>query len=169
MRFTDGLWESRNGYKLHRAHSLWEWRAEDKQVHFMVPCTEIRSLRDTISGPVLHFTITAPRKDILAVKVYHFTGKKERGPVFDLDVSYMDTQVCETEQEILITNGKMKAVVSKTGDFGIAFYYDGRFLTKCGEKVRPMSQTQNMRRINCVIITEETGETAGTKIISGKC
>ena len=24
--------------------------------------------------------------------------------------------------------------MSKTGDFGIAFYYDGRFLTKCGEK-----------------------------------
>ena len=156
MRFTDGLWESRNGYKLHRAHSLWEWRAEDKQVHFMVPCTEIRSLRDTISGPVLHFTITAPRKDILAVKVYHFTGKKERGPVFDLDVSYIDTQVCETEQEILITNGKMKAVVSKTGDFGIAFYYDGRFLTKCGEK-------------GTAYVTEETGETAERKIISGKC
>lgn len=63
MRFTDGLWESRNGYKLHRAHSLWEWRAEKDQVHFMVPCTEIRSLRDTIAGPVLHFTITAPKAE----------------------------------------------------------------------------------------------------------
>ncbi|MCA5960835.1 hypothetical protein LC724_10990 [Blautia sp. RD014234] len=79
MRFTDGLWESRNGYKLHRAHSLWEWRAEKDQVHFMVPCTEIRSLRDTIVGPVLHFTITAPKADILAVKVYHFTGKRSAG------------------------------------------------------------------------------------------
>lgn len=134
MRFTDGLWESRNGYKLHRAHSLWEWRAEKNQVHFMVPCTEIRSLRDTIAGPVLHFTITAPKADILAVKVYHFTGKKECGPYFDLDVSYRDMEVCEMEQEITVTNGRMKAVVRKTGDFGIAFYFDGRFLTKCGEK-----------------------------------
>ena len=104
MRFTDGLWESRNGYKLHRAHSLWEWRAEKNQVHFMVPCTEIRSLRDTIAGPVLHFTITAPKADILAVKVYHFTGKKECGPYFDLDVSYRDMEVCEMEQEINVTN-----------------------------------------------------------------
>ena len=111
MRFTDGLWESRNGYKLHRAHSLWEWRAEKDQVHFMVPCTEIRSLRDTIVGPVLHFTITAPKADILAVKVYHFTGKKECGPYFDLDVSNREMEVCEKEQEITVTNGRMKAVV----------------------------------------------------------
>ncbi|MCA5960834.1 hypothetical protein LC724_10985 [Blautia sp. RD014234] len=43
-------------------------------------------------------------------------------------------EVCEKEQEITVTNGRMKAVVRKTGDFGIAFYFDGCFLTRCGEK-----------------------------------
>ena len=49
MRFTDGLWKDRDGYRLHRAHELWEYEIKEDCVKAMVPCCEIRSLRDTIN------------------------------------------------------------------------------------------------------------------------
>ncbi len=134
MRFTDGLWQSRNGYQLHRAYSAWEWEITENQVKVMVPCREIRSLRDTIDGPVLHYVFWAPGKDMIAVKIFHFLGGNKRGPEFRLNIEEVRPEISEDDKEIHMKNGDMELVIQKTGDFGFQFYYKGNLLTQSGEK-----------------------------------
>lgn len=134
MRFTDGLWHSRNGYRLHRAHSAWEWKISENQVKVMVPCTEIRSLMDTTQGAVLHYVFWAPRKDMIAVKIFHFLGGIQKGPEFQLNLEEAPVEITEDEKEIHMKNGNMEVIIQKTGDFGFRFYYKGSPLTGSGDK-----------------------------------
>lgn len=134
MRFTDGLWQSRNGYQLHRACEAWEWKLEEKQVSVMIPCTQIRSLKDTIHGPVLHVVFTAPRENMIAVKIFHFSGGQSRGPDFELELENTAPIIWEMDGKIHMKNGKMEVMIRTAGDFGFDFYYDGRYLTGSGDR-----------------------------------
>ncbi len=134
MRFTDGLWHSRNGYRLHRAHSAWEWEIGENQVKVLVPCRKIHTLRDTISGPVLHYVFWAPRRDMIGVRIFHFLGGSPKGPEFALNLEDTPVDIREDAGEIRMINGDMELVIQKKGDFGFRFYYKGRPLTDSGEK-----------------------------------
>lgn len=135
MWFTDGLWQPKIGYSVHSAHNAWEWKVEDKKVKVFVPCNEIRSLKDTIGGPPnLHFEFAAPRKDMIAVKIFHFIGKRKIGPEFELNYDEIEPEIIEDESVIRMKNGRMEVVIHVEGEFGFEFYYDGKYLTGSGKK-----------------------------------
>ena len=129
MRFTDGLWKDRDGYRLHRAHELWEYEIKDDCVKAMVPCCEIRTLRDTIHGPALHFVFRAPAPDMISVEITHYSGRVKRGPEFTLNRQDTEFEVTDSEDEIRIKNGRMTVVVGKKGMFSYKFFFDGKLLT----------------------------------------
>ncbi len=134
MRFTEGLWQDRCGMKLHRAQNLWRCSAGNGQIKAMVPCRQIHSVADTISGPVLHFTFSSPREDMISVRISHFTGGMEKGPYFSLSLEEPEVLVEEDEKSVTMTSGKLMVVINKTGLFGFTFYYDGVFLTTSGSQ-----------------------------------
>ena len=129
MRFTDGLWKDRDGYRLHRAHELWEYEIKEDCVKAMVPCCEIRSLRDTIHGPALHFVFRAPAPDMISVEITHYSGRVKRGPEFTLNRQDTEFDVTDSEDEIRIKNGRMTVIIGKKGMFSYKFFFDGKLLT----------------------------------------
>jgi len=135
MWFTDGLWQPRNGYAVHSAHGAWEWKISGGKVFVLVPCNEVRTVEDTSGGhPNLHFVFSAPRADMISVKIYHFLGKQKKGPEFALDCEAVTPEITETEDGIRMRNGRMEVVIRTKGLFGFDFYWDGTFLTGSGNK-----------------------------------
>lgn len=134
MRFTEGLWQDRCGYKIHRAHNAWRYEITEQRVRVMVPCFEIRTMKDTTSGPLLHFEFSSPGIDMIAVRVFHFSGEVESGPEFALSRSNLPMNVTEDENTITMESGRLKAVINKTGVFAYNFFYDGKRITGGGNK-----------------------------------
>lgn len=129
MKFTDGLWTSRGGYAIHHAHKVWEYHIEDDKIWVMAPCMEIRTMHDTTRGPVLCFTFSAPREDMIRVRIEHFTGTDEPGPFFTLYEQEAKPVITDGEKHIELQSGRTKVVIDKEGDLSYRFYYDGHLLT----------------------------------------
>lgn len=134
MRFTEGIWLDRSGLKLHRAQEMWRCQVEKDSIQALVPCHEIRIMNDTTYGPVLRFSFTAPRKDMISVKVSHFKGLEHKGPDFELCTEDAGATTTDGEAEMTLRSGKLELRIQKKGLFGFAFYYDGKPLTSAGEK-----------------------------------
>ena len=134
MKFTDGLWLKKSGTSLHRAHDMWRYRIEGDEIEVLVPCREIRGMHDTTEGSCLTFRFSAPRTDMISVKVLHYAGRIKRGPYFGLDLDKPAVDIVDSEDTITMTSGKLQAVLCKKGNFGYHFYYDGKPLTWAGNR-----------------------------------
>ena len=134
MKFTDGLWLKKSGTSLHRAHDMWRYRIEGDEIEVLVPCREIRGMHDTTEGSCLTFRFSAPRTDMISVKVLHYAGRIKRGPYFGLDLDKPAVDIVDSEDTITMTSGKLQAVLCKKGNFGYHFYYDGKPFTWAGNR-----------------------------------
>ena len=134
MRFTDGLWRDRIGYKLHKAEKMWSYEIKDNSIRIMVPCHEIRTLADTTGGVSLNFTFSSPYEDMISVRIEHFTGVLDTSPKFKLNKSDPKVDIIDDNETLAISSGKMKAIIQKSGLFSYTFYYDGKPLTGGGNR-----------------------------------
>ena len=84
MRYSDGAYKPAPGYRFHRAAEVYEIQEMDTGVRLFVPCVPVRGLGDTSYGPAITVELTAPRRDVIEVRAYHYNGKDEKGPFFTL-------------------------------------------------------------------------------------
>jgi alpha-D-xyloside xylohydrolase len=134
MRFTEGLWQERCGFKLHRACEMWRYEKSGGEVRFMVPTREIRTLRDTTGMTMLHFTFSSPADGMIAVKIGHFEGGVERGPAFALASGGGALETEDGEDEVTLKSGKTRVIIHKKGLFRYEFYHGDTFLTSGGNR-----------------------------------
>lgn len=135
MQFTEGIWMDRCGLKVHRAQKLWRYELYPDAVKVMVPAHKIKDISDTTRGPVLTFIFTAPREDMISVKVTHYRGKTVKGPAFSLNLqNNAAPQILDGEKELTFRSGRMETRIAKEGPFGFAFFYDGRLMTSAGNQ-----------------------------------
>lgn len=128
MKFTDGLWVVKPGVTLSNAAQV-----RDVQVHadhVMVYASRMPMTHRGMSlqGPLLTLRFSAPRPDIIALKLSHFTGSARKEPKYDLNSEACALQVEQTDDDIRITAGKMTAVIQRS-PFALTYYYDGELLT----------------------------------------
>lgn len=129
MRFTDGAWSPRTGYKLHPATYLWKYEIEEDKIHAFVICHPLNTSDDLTLGPALEYTFSAPVEDACRVQAVHFKGAIRKEPAFDLNFSNPKVQILDEENQIVMINGKMRVEIKKGDQFEYLFYYDGKFLT----------------------------------------
>lgn len=128
MKFTDGFWVVKPGITLSNAAQV-----RDVQVfpdHVMIYATRmpIEHRGMTLDGPLLTLRFSAPRADILSLKVSHFTGSARREPLFALNTEACALEVADGADSVSITAGRLTAVITKS-PFALAYYYDGKLLT----------------------------------------
>lgn len=94
----------------------------------------------TVNGPLLTIELTAPRENIIGVKLTHFKGTKKKGPRFELVPDPAHTPVIQDgEDNLAFASGTLSATVDKrSNNWSIAFSrQDGpaeHFLTQTGLK-----------------------------------
>ena len=81
MKFTDGQWLLQPGVVAHYAGEAYSIAsADDKKLVVYAPVRPIKERGDTLQGPLLTITLSAPLPDIVRVRIEHFTGGLTRGP-----------------------------------------------------------------------------------------
>jgi len=133
MRFTQGYWLTRTDFDMSYATQCVRVIPSKDQMEVIACCHPVRNRGDLLDGPTLHVTFSAPRKNIIRVKLTHFEGTRRRGPFFGLNEEPVEAIFSEDEQYATFTSGDLTARVLKAeGRWQVDFLASGKLLTSSG-------------------------------------
>ena len=122
MRFTDGYWLLRPGYRVDRPRSVDSVVEADRSMIVSCPTAKITGRGDTLNLPVLTVTFTAPAPDVIGVTIKHFAGLAERGPAFQLNTADVAPVIdIPDDGPVSFSSGELTARVSRTGEWTCDF------------------------------------------------
>ncbi len=130
MKFTDGLWQSRPGWRLQHPCGIQEIRVDTDGIHLLVLCKEMRSPGDLTDATTLEYHFYAPGEDMIGVRITHFAGAARRGPAFELNTTPGCGRCQDSEKRLTLVSGSARVEIDKEGPFAYRFYYGERLLTR---------------------------------------
>jgi len=80
MRFSNGYWMIKQDYVMSYATQCVRANKSDKALQVISACRPVNHRGDVLDGGTLTVTFTAPRKNVIRVKVTHFAGAGSRSP-----------------------------------------------------------------------------------------
>ncbi|HVO40155.1 MAG TPA: alpha-xylosidase [Spirochaetia bacterium] len=135
MKFTDGYWGLKEGVQLFAPAETRDVRIGADSVTVFASCKLIRHRGDTLNTPMLTFTFSSPREDVIAVHVCHFKGGRRRGPSFQVNADPRHAPKIErTEEAVTLSSGRTAVRVRTSGAWAVDFTFEGRRITGSGEK-----------------------------------
>jgi alpha-D-xyloside xylohydrolase len=149
MKFTDGQWLLRPGVTAHYATEAHSIALVGEQLIIHAPTRPIKDRGDTLQGPLLTVTLSAPSQDVVRVRIEHFAGGVARGP--HLPIAPQTDRVAyvhDDSQTATLTTGELTARVHRK-TWGITFEAGDRVLTTSGW--RGISYMQTADRGNHVV------------------
>ncbi|MGG6309342.1 alpha-xylosidase [Paenibacillus macerans] len=130
MKFTNGFWDNKKGFKVLNPMDVRDIEREDGKVRLHAACRQIRHKGDTLNGPMLTAEFSSPMPDVIRVQWTHYAGKRARGPKPEWAAANEGTAVFgEDEHTLTLTSGGLQVAVNKAGIWGTEFSYAGRKLT----------------------------------------
>ncbi|WPX08286.1 alpha-xylosidase [Anaerocellum danielii] len=135
MKFTDGFWRVKEGVRLYYPAHVYDYEIAKDSVVIFAPAQFITHRGQTLQGPVFTMRFSSPFEDVIRVQIWHYKGQKDKKPYFEF---YKEEGYCplieDFSDSIVITSGKLKATVSKKGEWGVTYYYEDKYLTRNGYK-----------------------------------
>ncbi|MBP3428022.1 MAG: alpha-xylosidase [Clostridia bacterium] len=133
MRFTNGYWMTRQEFAMSYATQCVRTIRSESALQVLSACRPVSHRGDTLDGGTLTITFTAPRKNIIRVKITHFAGTKVKEPRFETYEEAVTPVIDEGEDYVSFTSGELTARVSKAhGQWQVDYIADGRVLTTSG-------------------------------------
>lgn len=130
MKFTDGTWQSRPGYRLQHPCGIQEYRVDGDGIRLLVLCKDMKSPGDMTDATSLVYSFTAPRADMVRVSIAHFLGAPRKTPAFQLNAEPGCGRAWETEDLLILESGDCRVEIEKRGHLRYRFYYGDRLLTQ---------------------------------------
>ena len=136
MKFTNGYWLIRDGVTLQRPAEVHDIEIRNDELVVHAPVTRILSRGDTLNKPVITVSFTAPRPDVIAVKIEHFAGRRESLPRFELETAPTTPVITRDEeaQTVEFASGRLTARVALSGPWHTDYLWDGEVLTSSTER-----------------------------------
>ncbi|KHD34564.1 alpha-glucosidase [Clostridium acetobutylicum] len=128
MKFTNGYWLIKEGYKIINPKVAYEIKIEDKKATIYAPCTTIENRGKTLDGGMITIEITSPLEDVLKVRIYHHAGYLKVGPYFEIEDKKLDLVCEESSLQVKIKSGNLCAKVDKE-NWRIGFYNKEKLIT----------------------------------------
>ena len=133
MKFTNGYWLTRSNFTMTYATQCVRVEREAERLHVLAAGRVVRTRGDMLDGGTLDVDFTAPRPDVIRVKITHFAGRVDREPHFTTYEEPVTPVMTDDEGEATFTSGKLTARVLKAqGQWQVDFIADGRVLTTSG-------------------------------------
>lgn len=134
MKFTHGYWVIRENFLMNYAQQWVRTEERENALRVLTACHPIRHRGDTLGGGNLEIEFSAPRKNIIRVKLTHFKGQNKQLPAFETYEEDVATEIHENAQNVSFTSGQLRAEVQKPegGDWQVAFYAGEQLLTYSG-------------------------------------
>jgi alpha-D-xyloside xylohydrolase len=143
VKFTDGFWLMRPGVRpsYPRAGGDVETGPDGLTVH--APAVPQRHRGDSLTGPVVTVTLSAPAPDVIRVRVTHFAGAAPELPAFPILAQPGEVAVAVTDETAELTSGALSARVDRGERFRLSFHAGGRELTGSGVKAMALLDTDH--------------------------
>ncbi|MBQ7867133.1 MAG: alpha-xylosidase [Clostridia bacterium] len=147
MKFTHGYWVLRENFTLNYAQQWVRTDVKGDSLHIKSACHPIRSRGEGVGGAALDITFTAPRPNIIRVKITHFKGMKEPCPRFETYEQPVQPVIAEDEKQVIFQSGELRAEIQKPagGEWQVAFYGGDRLLTTSGYRSMGHAWERNTR------------------------
>ena len=129
MKFQNGMWMAKQGYQISFPQEAYDSKINDQSVTVYGPYRKVEHRGGTLNVGILTVTLTAPRKDIISVKLTNFAGVGEKGPAFCLDTDETSLQIKQEGDCCVFQSGGLSAEINVKGNWGLRFSYNGRELT----------------------------------------
>jgi len=129
MKFTDGYWLTKPGVTAYGCAEIRHIELTGNKLTAFVAPFPVTHRGQTLAGPLLTIEITAPRQDILGIKMYHYKNTAPKAPAFGLNLDKQELTLETTDELYTVKSGKMTAILDR-GRFSLTFLYDGKVLTR---------------------------------------
>ncbi len=129
MKFTNGYWLIRSNYSMLYATQTVRVTKRPDELHVISACRHVHSRGETLGDGALEVSFTAPRENIIRVKVTHFAGKYVNPPKFETYEQDVTPVIEENDEYVSFTSGKLTARVSKGDNWRVDYIGDGKTLT----------------------------------------
>ncbi|ADQ45494.1 glycoside hydrolase family 31 [Caldicellulosiruptor kronotskyensis 2002] len=135
MKFTDGFWRVKDGIRLYHPAHVYDYEISKDSTTIIAPAQFITNRGQTLQGPVFTIRFSSPFEDVIRVQIWHYKGQKDKKTYFEF---YKEEGYCPLievfSESIVITSGKLKAVINKKGEWKVEYYYEDKYLTRNGYK-----------------------------------
>ncbi|MBO4927971.1 MAG: alpha-xylosidase [Clostridiales bacterium] len=129
MKFTDGLWAVKEGYSVDYPKEISDIDYADSGITLFAPYREQNKITDSIGCGLLSVRIRAVGANMFSIKITNHRGSRAAKATLDLNRSIIKPVSSENETHYIYSSSLLEVRFSKSGDWGISFYYSGRFLT----------------------------------------
>ncbi|MDP4181519.1 MAG: alpha-xylosidase [Bacillota bacterium] len=135
MKFTDGFWLNREGINIYNAAKVYDMETDKDSITVYAPHLNVQDRGQTLMGPLLTVRFSSPMPDVICVQVYHYKGKADRGPRFDVQKDENIKVKIENNQDYaLLKSGNLNVKIGKRDNWRIDFCDNDRPLTNSGWK-----------------------------------
>ncbi len=134
MKFTRGYWMIRENFTMNYATQCVRVEKAPDALKVLAACRTVRGRGDILNSATLEVTFTAPRENIIRVRVTHFAGRADRSPHFATRGEQTAPVITEDDGSVCLTSGALTARVCKAeGSWQVDFLgRDGQVLTTSG-------------------------------------
>jgi alpha-D-xyloside xylohydrolase len=128
MKFTDGFWLLREGVTALHATSLQKIEPSGNGFSALVAPKVVEHRGATLNSALFELEFSSPLPDVIGVRVRHHRGGED-SLSFDLNTNNPVTQFIESDSEVSLTSGALRAKLSKGSSFNLEFLAGDKVLT----------------------------------------
>ncbi|WP_020619616.1 alpha-xylosidase [Paenibacillus daejeonensis] len=134
MKFSDGYWQMREGVSIQHPVEVRDTIVSEDKLSLHVATKNVVRKGDTLNAALLNAEFSSPIPNVIKVKYTHHAGKRKRGPEFQLaqDANHK-VSIVQEEEHAVLTSGDLSVRVG-TGAWGAEFSYQGKPLTRTGNR-----------------------------------
>jgi len=135
MKFTDGNWLLQPGVQAHYPAEAHDITAEQDALVVHAPTRPIRHRGDTLQGPLLTIRLSSPLADVVRVRIDHFTGGIERGPLVPLVAQPpAPVTISQNPEEAILRSGELAVHVRRKDGWELTFKAGDRVVTRSSSR-----------------------------------
>lgn len=134
MKFTNGAWLAQEGYQISYPKETYEVQRDESSITIYAPFSKQYNRASVIDAGMMTIRISSPAPNILSVQISNHKGGRGKKAAFQLNSRSISPSYTETDSEYIFTSGNAEAHISKSGEFGISYFFNGRYLTSTGTK-----------------------------------
>ncbi|MBE5760621.1 MAG: alpha-xylosidase [Clostridiales bacterium] len=140
MKFTDGFWKLKPGVSMIPVMEVKDKFFDGKTL--TVFCSDVlhAGRAQAVDRPMITIEFSAPREDVIGVKLIHHDGSTKKLPAFDIFEDENAPEFFEDDASIVFCSGATKVIITKS-PYSLAFYKGERLLTKSLNKCASYMKT----------------------------
>lgn len=139
MKFLDGGWMIRKGFEVKYAANVYTANKSADTLTLFCPFgVPIHHPGQTLDGGILTIEVSAPRENIITIKLINFREDTSNHPRFTLNTQAGVMKLEETDEAWIVTSGKLTLTIAKGESIDFQYAFDGKPIAHSGWRAKAL-------------------------------